>query len=169
MGEVRRRLARYRVRLGFPAALVALWLARPTPASVAVGGIVATMGEALRIWAAGHLQKGSEVTVSGPYRLTRHPLYVGSAVIGCGFAIASRSWVVAALIAMYLGLTLTSAVLVEERHLTDKFGSVYPAYRRGRAAAGSRRFSGRRAIDNREYRAVAGVALALALLTWKAL
>ena len=39
-------------------------------------------GEALRIWAAGHLEKGREVTASGPYRWTRHPLYLGSTIIG---------------------------------------------------------------------------------------
>ena len=66
-----------------------LWLARPTSRSLAIGGAMALVGEALRIWAAGHLEKGREVTRSGPYRLTRHPLYLGSAIIGVGVAIAA--------------------------------------------------------------------------------
>jgi protein-S-isoprenylcysteine O-methyltransferase Ste14 len=169
MSDVRRRLARYRVRLGFLSAVVALWLAKPTPRSLAVGALVAIVGEAIRIWAAGHLEKGREVTVSGPYRFTRHPLYLGSAIIGVGFAIASNRIAVALLIAVYLVVTITSAIHSEERHLTDKFGSAYPEYREGRAPSVVRRFSLARAAANREYRAVAGLLAVLALLGWKVL
>jgi len=84
-------LARYRVRLGFVAAIGALVLAKPTMRTLALGGAIAIAGELLRVWAAGHLEKGREVTVSGPYRLTRHPLYVGSSIMGLGFAVASNS------------------------------------------------------------------------------
>ena len=88
-------LARRRVALGFACAAIALWLAKPTPRSLVIGATVASVGELLRIWAAGHLEKGREVTVSGPYRFSRHPLYVGSSLIGVGIAIASASLVVA--------------------------------------------------------------------------
>jgi protein-S-isoprenylcysteine O-methyltransferase Ste14 len=169
MPDGRRLFARYRVRLGFPVAVAALLLARPTPRSLAVGAAIAIAGEALRIWAAGHLAKGREVTTSGPYRFTRHPLYVGSAIIGIGLAIACASAPVAVLTLLYLGVTLTSAVRSEERHLTDKFGPAYPAYREGRAVASSRPFSASRVVANREHRAMIGLALALALLALKAL
>ena len=52
---------------------------------------VALAGEAIRFWAAGHLNKSREVTRSGPYRFVAHPLYLGSSVIGAGLAIASHS------------------------------------------------------------------------------
>jgi protein-S-isoprenylcysteine O-methyltransferase Ste14 len=169
MSEWTRRIARYRVRLGFPAAALALWLARPTSRSLIAGAVLAVLGEGLRIWAAGHLEKGREVTVSGPYRFTRHPLYVGSTLIGVGLAIASASLAVAALVFLYLALTLTSAVRSEERHLTEKFGQAYPAYREGRAPEVARRFSVARAMANREYRAMLGLVLSLALLAWKLL
>jgi len=165
---VTRFLARYRVRLGFIAALAALWLATPTPATLIIGGGLTLVGEALRVWAAGHLEKGREVTASGPYRLTRHPLYVGSSIIGVGFAIASASVIVAGLVIVYLVLTIGSAITREESHLTEKFGAAYPEYRDGRTDA-VRRFSFARVRHNREYRALLGLALALALLTWKAL
>lgn len=150
--------------MGFLCAAIALWLARPTPRSLALGAGVAAVGELLRIWAAGHLEKGREVTASGPYRFTRHPLYVGSSIVGAGIAIASWSAIVAVLTALYLGATLSAAIATEERHLTEKFGGAYPAYRDGRAAGTPRRFSLARAMRNREYRAVAGLAAALALL-----
>jgi protein-S-isoprenylcysteine O-methyltransferase Ste14 len=169
MSDRRRWFARYRVRLGFLVAAIAFWLARPTPESLALGAILAIAGEGIRIWAAGHLDKGREVTMSGPYRFTRHPLYVGSSIIGIGFAVACASTVAAVLALVYLAVTVTSAVRSEERHLTDKFGSAYPDYREGRAAGTLRRFSVARVVANREHRAMAGLGAALALLAWKAL
>ncbi len=64
-------LARLRVPLGFACGALALWLARPTPRSIAAGMLVAVAGEAIRFWAAGHIEKGREVTRSGPYRFVR--------------------------------------------------------------------------------------------------
>jgi protein-S-isoprenylcysteine O-methyltransferase Ste14 len=169
MRDLERALARYRVRIGFVAAIGAFWLATPTRESLTTGAAVAVAGEALRIWAAGHLEKGREVTASGPYRLTRHPLYVGSVLMAVGFAIASARLAAVALIAAYLVLTYGAAIRSEERHLTEKFGAAYPEYRDGQMREVPRRFSLRRAIRNREYRALAGLALALALLAWKTL
>ena len=162
------RLARLRVPLGFLFGVAAVWLAEPTPRSLALGAAIAIAGEIVRIWAAGHLEKGREVTSSGPYAFSRHPLYLGSTVMGVGLAVASASEVVGALVVAYLSVTLTAAILTEEAHLTEKFGSAYPEYRNGRVAGIARRFSVMRAMQNREYRAVAGLAVALALLAWKA-
>jgi len=161
-------LARRRVAIGFLAGIGALWLAEPSPRSLAIGAAIATVGELIRIWAAGHLEKGREVTMSGPYRFTRHPLYLGSTIIGVGLAIASANLVVVTLVALYLAVTLSAAIATEEAHLTEKFGGAYPAYREGRRASGERRFSLARAMRNREYRAVIGLLAVLALLSWKA-
>jgi protein-S-isoprenylcysteine O-methyltransferase Ste14 len=163
-----RRIARRRVTIGFVSGVLAVWLARPTAGSLAAGASVALLGEAVRVWAAGHLEKGREVTVSGPYAFTRHPLYVGSTLIGIGLAIASASVIVSALVVAYLAITLTAAVRTEEAHLTEKFGAVYPAYREGRAQGHRRRFTLARVIRNREYRAVLGLLVVLAVFAWKA-
>lgn len=162
-----RHLARLRVSLGFVLALAALWLASPTPRGLAIGSVVAIAGEIIRLWAAGHLEKGREVTSSGPYAFTRHPLYLGSTVMGVGLAIASSSIAVAATIGAYLLLTLTAAIRTEEAHLTEKFGSAYPEYRNGRVATVARAFSMARAMRNREYRAVIGLTIAFAILALK--
>jgi hypothetical protein len=126
-------------------------------------------GEGLRVWAAGHLEKGREVTASGPYRLIRHPLYLGSALIGAGFAVASASLPAAGLVFTYLLLTYGAAIRSEEAHLTEKFGAAYPDYREGRSTQADRRFSLQRVVRNREYRAAVGLLLMLALLAWKVL
>jgi protein-S-isoprenylcysteine O-methyltransferase Ste14 len=162
-----RRIARLRVTIGFICSVVVLWLAEPTARSLAIGAVVAAAGEAVRVWAAGHLDKGREVTMTGPYAFTRHPLYLGSSLIGVGFAIASASVIAAALVLGYLAVTLTAAIRTEEAHLTEKFGGAYPAYRDGRAAAERRRFSPARVMRNREYRALLGLAFVLIVLALK--
>ena len=168
-------LARFRVALGFVFGVLVLVLAQPTTRSLVGGMSLAACGEAIRIWASGHLRKSREVTVSGPYRFVAHPLYVGSAVMGAGLAIAAASVPVAILIAMYLVATLTAAIKSEEAFLRRTFGDQYDLYRSGvaakrreRSAATGRRFSVRQAIANREYRAVAGLGIAILLLIWKA-
>ena len=165
-----RRIARLRVPLGFVFGVVALYLAQPTRRTLAWGALVAIAGELVRIWAAGHLEKGREVTRSGPYRLTRHPLYFGSTLIGVGLAIAANSAWVAMLVLGYLVVTLTAAIRTEEAHLTEKFGAAYPDYRAGRGPGAARSFSLDRALrTNREYRATLGVLIVLAVLLLKLL
>lgn len=160
-------LARRRVALGFVVGLAAAFFARPTWESWRLGLIVASVGEGLRIWAAGHLEKGREVTRSGPYRWTAHPLYVGSSVLAAGIAIASHSFVVAVMAAIYMGATIAAAVRTEEAFLRRTFGSAYDEYRRSEGAAVDRRFSVARAVRNREYRAIVGLAIGFAFLALK--
>ena len=165
MAEFTHRLARLRVPAGYLFGAIALWLAAPTPRSLAMGALVGAIGEALRIWAAGHLEKGSEVTSTGPYALTRHPLYAGSILMGIGLAIAADTVPVAVLVGAYLAITVTAAIRSEEAHLTAKFGGDYPAYRDGRGPSAPRGFSVERAVRNREYRALLGFLAVLLLLT----
>ena len=163
-----RLLARFRVALGFLSGIAVLLLAAPTRRSILLGLPVAAAGEMIRIWAAGHLNKSREVTRSGPYRLVAHPLYAGSSLIGVGLAIGSGSVSVVVIVAVYLLLTLTAAIRSEEAFLREKFGGAYDEYRVHRVVDSDRQFSWSRAMANREYRAMAGVAVALLLLVWKA-
>ena len=168
MSDFGRLLARRRVTLGFVGALVVILLSIPTIATWAAGLVVALIGEAIRFWAAGHLEKGREVTRSGPYRFVRHPLYVGSTIIAGGVALASHSIVVALVIAIYMAVTISAAIRTEEADLRRTFGSTYDDYRASRAPAMTRRFSFARAIRNREHRAIVGIALGFAVLALKA-
>jgi protein-S-isoprenylcysteine O-methyltransferase Ste14 len=161
-------LARMRVPLGFFFGVVVLWLAAPSAMSLAVGVPIAAAGEAMRIWAAGHLYKAREVTSSGPYRWFAHPLYVGSSVIGAGLAIGSASPAVVALVAIYLGTTITAAIWSEEAFLRRTFGERYDRYRRGTSSNDGRRFSFAQARANREHRALVGLGVAILLLVLKA-
>ena len=141
--------------LGFVFAAIVLWLATPTPRSLMIGAAIAIIGESIRIWAAGHLEKSKEVTQSGPYRYTRHPLYLGSSLIGIGMAVIANNLIVAAIVIAYLALTLTAAMRSEEAHLREKFGDAYDAYAEKRAEPMIRQFSWARAVGNREHHTIA--------------
>jgi len=167
--SVTRRLARLRVPLGFAFAIVVAWLATPSWTSLAWGLPIAGIGEALRIWAAGHLEKSREVTRSGPYRWLRHPLYAGSSLMAAGLAIAAGSIAVALIVAVYMATTITAAIVSENAFLRQTFGADYAAWQAGAMPAVERRFSLERAVRNREYRALAGLLLGAALLSIKLL
>ena len=160
-------LARWRTRLGLVFGAAAFWFAQPTLRSIALGATIAALGEALRIWAAGHLHKSREVTASGPYRWFSHPLYVGSSLLGIGLAVASANVVTTALIAIYLAATITAAVRTEEAFLRRQFGDAHKRYKAGHSAA-PRRFSLERAVANGEHRTLTGIAGAVLLLVLKA-
>ena len=162
-------VSRLRVTVGFGVAAAAFWLARPSWLSVGVGAAAALVGESLRVWAAGHLEKGKEVTTSGPYRWMRHPLYVGSSLLGAGFAVASRHPVAAALAVVYLAGSLSAAVRLEEATLRAKFGDLYDRYAAGTAEGTNRPYSLERARRNGEVQTVLGVLAALAILAMKVL
>jgi len=157
-------LARIRVPLGFTCAIAAFWLAAPTVSSIGLGCAIAVTGEGLRIWAAGHIDKGREVTRSGPYRWVRHPLYLGSTIMAIGFLVAARSVVVAAIVTLYMVVTLVAAMRTEEAALDAKFEGEYSAYRTGTAPPVQRSFSVARVRANREYRAVAGLVIGFLVL-----
>ena len=112
-------------------------------------------------------RKSKEVTRSAPYQFTRHPLYLGSSLIGIGFAIAANHLVVAILVVAYLMLTLTAAMRSEEAHLREKFGDAYDAYVEKRSAPMDRPFSWERALHNREHHTLAGLAGAMLILASK--
>ena len=162
-------IARRRVPLGFAAAIVALIFARPTSSTWLIGFAVALVGEGIRIWAAGHLEKSREVTQSGPYRWTRHPLYLGSSVIALGVTIAARHPLVAIVTVVYMVTTVAAAIRTEEAFLRTAFGDAYDRYRMSTTPPMRRTFSMERVRRNREYRAALGLVGGFGLLALKVL
>jgi protein-S-isoprenylcysteine O-methyltransferase Ste14 len=175
------------VPLGFVCAFVFLLLARPKPLTLAVGGIVALAGLALRAWASGHIRKNSQLAVSGPYAHTRNPLYLGSFILGIGCTIAaSSSWWLFLLLgvlfaALFLGIYLP-VMRVESATLAELFGDEYAAYARAvpllfprltayKPACGvaAVRFDPSLYLRYREYRAALGLLVAWGVLTLKAI
>jgi protein-S-isoprenylcysteine O-methyltransferase Ste14 len=112
---------RIRVPLGFAFAVLYFWLARPTWRSIAFGALLIMPGLLIRALASGHVRKNEALAMSGPYAYTRNPLYLGSFLIGVGFAIAARSWWIAfVLVAMFFAIYLP-VIRDEESFLRTKF------------------------------------------------
>jgi protein-S-isoprenylcysteine O-methyltransferase Ste14 len=173
------RIYRWRVRTGTLSLLFVLLLARPTWTSLTWGGTATVLGLLVRAWAAGHLRKEKELAVSGPYRYTRNPLYLGNIFIGLGVGLAARSWWVAGLLILYFLVFYPTIIKRERDRLARLFPSTYPGYRalvplvlprpRRRPDPGNGAFRWTLFKQNKEYRAEAGTAALWLLLAAKIL
>ena len=119
---------RWRVRLGYPMAIVYWLFAAPTWRSIAYGAIVAALGLIVRAGAAGYLRKDRDLAVTGPYSLTRNPLYLGSGVLAAGFVVAGHSWISGLLVSAYFAIFYCAVMRNEEDDLRLRFGAEFDAY-----------------------------------------
>ncbi|HSD25785.1 MAG TPA: isoprenylcysteine carboxylmethyltransferase family protein [Vicinamibacteria bacterium] len=165
--------SRYRVPAGWLLAAIVLALARPTSASLLAGLPLAVLGEALRVWASGHIEKTERLATGGPYAHSRNPLYVGSALLALGVAVACASpWVVVPVAGYFLAF-YPSVMREEAAFLATKFpeehaawAAVVPLFWPRPTPAGPRasRFAWSRVSRNREWRTAAALPLIAALL-----
>jgi protein-S-isoprenylcysteine O-methyltransferase Ste14 len=169
--------ARWRVALGFLLGFAYLLFCRPTAKLLLAGGAVATVGLAIRAYAAGHLTKNQKLAMSGPYAYTRNPLYFGSALMGAGFAIAGGNWILALAFALLFAGVYWPVIRREEEYLRGEFGPVYDQYARRvplfvpryRWPESGEKFSWKQYLKNHEYEAFFGyltLMIYLAFRTW---
>jgi protein-S-isoprenylcysteine O-methyltransferase Ste14 len=71
--------------------IILFYLAEPTVAWFIPGALVTVGGEALRLWAAGHLRKNKQLTTTGPYAYVKNPLYIGTLFITMGYSAMARN------------------------------------------------------------------------------
>ena len=142
-----------------------------------VGLLLLLLGVAIRIWAQMHLRnrlvKTLEFTSSGPYQLMRNPLYIGTLTVAAGFVLASRQWVLGVLFAAVFLLIYLPVVELEEQHLRSLFPQ-YSEYARRvprlwprLIGNSSKPFRSALYMRNREYQALAGFLIGVAVLIWK--
>jgi protein-S-isoprenylcysteine O-methyltransferase Ste14 len=121
MAEWSRVARRIRVPLGFAFAVLYFWLARPSWRSLGIGTVLILPGLVIRALASGHVRKNEALATSGPYAFTRNPLYLGSLLIGIGFALAARNWWIGVvLVAMFFAIYLP-VIRSEEAFLRERF------------------------------------------------
>lgn len=168
---------RWRVRLGYPVALAALWFARPTPRSISLGAGIGVAGLVMRAAAAGYLHKHESLATAGPYAYTRNPLYLGSALLTAGFLVGVNSWSAALIVGAYFAFFYPAVMHREEQELQARYADAFEEYRRNvplffprlkparfSDAAQPANFSWVQYRRNREYQAALGLLLAVALL-----
>ena len=177
MAEWSRVARRIRVPLGFVFAVLYLCLARPTWRSITLGLVLIVPGLLIRALASGHVRKNEALATSGPYGYTRNPLYLGSLLMGIGFAVAARSWWVGvALVVMFFAIYLP-VIRGEERFLREKFPEfneyarrvprMFPRIIPASTDRGDRGFSMDLYLKHREYNAALGVIAMVAALLVK--
>lgn len=76
------------------------------------------------------LQKNHLLITSGPYKVIRHPSYLGAllAIVGIAIFLNSLIGVIAAIVAMMIAYTVR--ISAEERVLSGLFGEVYTDYQK---------------------------------------
>jgi protein-S-isoprenylcysteine O-methyltransferase Ste14 len=176
MADWKKFAQRTRVPIGTALGLVFLILIYrkgPSFRSIWIGGSIALAGALLRLWAAGHIEKGKVLTQGGPYALTRNPLYLGSFFMALGIIIAGQAyWLLLPFGAFFLAFYFP-VMRAEEQELYNGYGERFMEYSRrvplffpglpkaGRTAS---TFQWSRVIRNREHNTMTGLILAVALL-----
>ena len=69
------------------------------------------------------------LVVSGPYRFTRHPLYVSMATIYAGAALGTNAFWALVLLPAAVALIDRGPMVREEQYMERKFGDAYRAYK----------------------------------------
>jgi protein-S-isoprenylcysteine O-methyltransferase Ste14 len=172
-------LGRLRLFGVFVFVAILLVVARPTPERVAAGAVIAAIGEAVRLWAAGHLKKSVVLATSGPYAHTQNPLYLGRLLILTGLALAAPAPYHLNVIALLLGYAvfflyyMPRKLRVEGGRLERIHGEAYARYRKSvpilfpslrRFPEGTERWSFSQMIRNQEPLVALGLLLAFLFL-----
>ncbi|MDX6324451.1 MAG: hypothetical protein QOK15_805 [Nocardioidaceae bacterium] len=128
----------------------------PGPARVAVAATVSTASTALAGAAASrfrrsgttidafHPERASALVTTGPFAISRNPMYTGLTGLLLAHAIGRRSWAGLVPVAGFVVLIDRLQIRAEESALADRFGAEYDAYR-----AASPRWLDRRSFRRR--------------------
>jgi len=122
----------------FAGPLLAMRLYRQNELTFWSGAALVALGLAFAVWARVHLagnwsgtvtlKQDHSLTRSGPYRLTRHPIYTGLLLAILGNAIAVAEWRGVLALAL-IALALRRKIGIEEGFLMARFGAAYARYR----------------------------------------
>ena len=103
------------------------WLVLP-------GDVLATVGLVYSVWGLAYLRRSFSITpearrlvTGGPYRFSRHPVYLGEITTAIGVNVATAGWPGALALAYFVGAELLR-MRWEEGVLAKAFPADYPAY-----------------------------------------
>ena len=109
------------------------------PAAVRVGGLALAIASAVfaawAMWSLGRsygirmdLFDGHRLVTSGPYRLTRHPMYLGIVSFHVGATLAMESLTLLVATVVYVVPFTALRIRAEDRVLASRFGDDYRAF-----------------------------------------
>ena len=152
--------------------------ARPNVQIYCAGLLLVFLGEALRLWAAGHLRKNRVVTTTGPYAYVKNPLYLGTLLILLGFcSAAGQGPLLLVGLAVFVFYYAPAKKQTEAARLRALFGAAWTDYDRSvpdyfprwRAypLRSAQRWNGSWVIGNGEHRTAMAVMIGLVLLAMR--
>ena len=104
----------------------------------ALGVGVMVLGLAIRLWSMQTLgrfytrtltvSQGQEIVQDGPYRLIRHPGYLGTLLVWTGLPATQANWIAACVVILFMGIAYGSRIKAEEAMLAGQFGEQYRQY-----------------------------------------
>ena len=113
----------------FIGAVLLVAFAKPTWPGTVIGIILIALGETIRLWASGYLQKNEVLTVIGPYAYVKNPLYIGSILITVGYCIlADNIYILGAAMLAFCFHYIPYKKNVEGERLKRIFGEPYEDY-----------------------------------------
>jgi protein-S-isoprenylcysteine O-methyltransferase Ste14 len=106
---------------------------RVTGAAVAVGGALLSLSGVLTALRQGTTvvphHAVTQLVTTGPFRLTRNPMYTGHVMVLLGAALRVGSWWPLIAAPLCMRATTRLVILPEEEYLADRFGEDYQRYR----------------------------------------
>ena len=103
----------------------------PLPlAKEVLGGLVIVLAVAGRVWTTSHIggRKKRELVTTGPYALSRNPLYLFSVLGTFGIGLSTGSLLIGLGVSAGAFAVLDTITRREEEFLHDRFGKAYEAY-----------------------------------------
>jgi len=129
MKNVQEWVSRHRINTSVVWGIVLLGFAKPAPFPVAMGLPLLILGEAIRIWSSGTIQKDTTLARYGPYSITRNPLYLGNFLIGLSLCvIMGMSWMILILFVSGFYFIYQPTIEAEEKKLMQTFGKDFMIY-----------------------------------------
>jgi protein-S-isoprenylcysteine O-methyltransferase Ste14 len=148
----------------------------PFGSALGMAGIaLLILGALTRSWAAGYIQKARALATTGPYALSRNPLYLGAAFMLTGVVCLVPDLLTAAVLFGGFVVLYWTTIRSEEEFLRGRFGNEWDDYVAGTSrffpfklgrirAAFESGWSFRQWMKNRGWGVYAGIAMLLLLL-----
>jgi len=119
-----------------PLVVISLVCAQPSLISLGLGTLVALCGELYRAYGVAYIgtvsrtrsHSNGDLVDTGPFAITRNPLYCGNFLIYTGLALAAGVWWLPILVAVMFCIQYVPIVLWEEKKLKVLFGNAYERY-----------------------------------------
>ena len=130
MSSIYFKAKKHRTKLSGALAVAFLVFSQPSSLTLFYGAFPILIGQSIRLWSAGHIHKNQVLTVTGPYSLSRNPLYVGSFILGTGFMVAMGVIWLAVVFLLFYASIYWFTIRWEEDKLAKAFPDAWKVYKR---------------------------------------